>query len=81
MSYELIWTIINSKIIYQKDNTLTVRELNFGVSRENVKVEVSDGVVHATIGLMKNALLDYFFGHISSLVKGKYKEMLVDLFQ
>ena len=64
-----------------KDNTLTVSELDFGVSRENVKVEVSDGVVHATIGLMKNALLDYFFGHVSSLVKEKYKEMLVDLFQ
>ena len=77
----MIWTIINSKIIYQKDNTLTVSELNFGVSRENVKVEVSDGVVHATIGLMKNALLDYFFGHVSGLVKEKYKEMLVDLFQ
>ena len=70
----------DSKIIL-KENTLTVSELNFGLSRENVKVEVSNGVVQATIGLVKNALLDYFFGHVSSLVKQKYKEILVDLFQ
>ena len=56
-------------------------ELDFGLSREYVNVEVSSSVVHATIGLIKNTLLDYFFGHIASIVKEKYKEILVDLFQ
>ena len=56
-------------------------ELDFGLSRENVNIEVSAPVLHASIGLMKNTLLDYFFGHVASLVKEKYKEILVDLFQ
>ena len=71
--------IFNS--LFQQVSTLTVSELDFGLSRENVNIEVSAPVLHASIGLMKNALLDYFFGHVASLVKEMYKEILVDLFQ
>ena len=56
-------------------------ELNFGVNHEKVNVEVSDSLAHGTINIMKSALLDYFFGYVSQLVKERYKECLVDLFQ
>ena len=56
-------------------------ELNVGVSHEKVNVEVSDSLAQGTISIMKSALLDYFFGYVSNLVKEEYKKCLVDLFQ
>ena len=56
-------------------------ELNFGVNHKKVDVEVSDSLAQGTISITKSALLDYFFGYVSSLVKEEYKKCLVDLFQ